>query len=217
MSGIATAIIGGAIISGVVAKGAADDASDAAKTELEFAQSQYNDWLDVYGPIQENLSEYYAQLSPDAYAAQGIQYLEEESQRAFDIQAQSLAQRGITDSGISVALEREDQFDLAKGRATIRQQAPQSVADQRLNFLSVGQGNSPTNAYQQTLAANTGRTAAEAARANAQFGQSVGSAVNYGIEQLNQPATPTGTSGSAVSSVPNAGTTSSYDTGVYNA
>lgn len=196
MSGIATAIIGGAVISGAVAKGAADDAQAAHQTELGFAQQQYNDWQEIYGPIQDNLAEYYNNLSPDTYAAQGIQYAEEEFARASEALNQSLAQRGITDSGVAASMEMSNQLDLARTRADIRQKAPEVVANQQLGFLSVGMGNDPTNNLQQVHSNNANRLSQESYAANDAFAQSVGTATNYFTGQLNQGQT--GASGAAV-------------------
>ncbi len=214
MTVVAAAVIGGALITGAVAYDSAKKAERANEDSLGFAQRQYDDWQQVFGPIQENLSEYYSNLSPDTFAAQGIQYAEEEFAKVDERLSQSLAQRGIQDSGISASLERESAYDLARTSATIRQAAPQAVAQQQLGFLSVGMGNNPDDNLQNTLNSNANRANADSNAANAAFGNSVNSAVNYGIGQYSQSTAPTGTSGSAV---PNAGTTSSFDTGVYGA
>lgn len=208
MSGVATAIVGAAIIGYVASDQSSDKASKAAKTELEFAQQQYQDWSDVYGPVRQNLSNYYSNLSPEAYATRGIQSIEEEFALASTRLDESLAQRGITDSGIAAGLEQTQLFDLAKSRATVRQAAPQAVAEQKLNFLSVGQGNSPVNNYQQALASQTARLSQQSNQANAAFAQSLSQATQYGLQQI-------GSSGGATNSSALAGTPNiDYSVGV---
>lgn len=208
MSGIATAIIGGAIITGAVASNASNKADKAATNELQFAQQQYDDWKDVYGPIQQNLSNYYANLSPEQYITIGNQALEEEYASASTRLSENLAQRGITDSGLAAGMEQAQLFDLAKSKATVRQTAPQAVAEQRLNFLSVGNGNNPSGNYQNALANNTNRLTQNSNSANAAFGQSINTGIKYGIGMIGQ-------SGGSVDSSALAGTPNiDYSTGV---
>jgi anti-sigma-K factor RskA len=218
MSGIATAMIAGSLVTGAVAYSANKSAKKAADTEIEFAQAQYEDWKEIYGPIEQNLASYYTNLSPDTFAAQGIQFAEEAYATAVERQQEVFAQRGINDSGISALVESNAQFDLARNKASIRQAAPQQVAQQQLDFLSVGQGNNPTSNYQQVLNANTNRTADASANASAAFGSSLASTVNMGLQAWGSRPTsaPTGTSGTAVGGVPATGMANPYDQGVYH-
>lgn len=182
MSGVATAIVGGAVIGGVMSKNAADNAteasSQAAANELAFNQQQYDDWKEVYGPIQDNLSEYYTNLSPDMYEAQGLEAFNAEYQKSMDNLNQSLAQRGIVDSGLSAQLTASSEINAAQQRATIRMTAPTQVAEAKSNFLQIGLGQDPTGDVANTLSGITTSAQANANAANAAAGQAIGNAVS---------------------------------------
>ncbi len=184
MSGLITASIGGALISGIAANSAADTMASSADSELAFAQQQYDDWQAIYGPVQQNLSDYYTNLNADQYAAQGVQYAEEEYTKASEQLNQSLSQRGLMDSGISASIERENSFGLAETKADIRQGADEAVANQQLSFLSVGQGSDPSSALLNTLSDQAAYDAQVSANANSSFSSALGGAVEVGIEGL---------------------------------
>lgn len=80
MLGLGTiSTIGGAIATGIGAKRAeeaqreanriAEEANAIARQKLAFAQQVYTDWQDTYGPINNQLAEYYATLSADGLAS----------------------------------------------------------------------------------------------------------------------------------------------------
>ena len=158
MSGIATAIgvsaVIGAVSSNKSAKkssAASAEAAAAAKksaklqykasmAQLEFEKQQYADWQGIFGPIEQNLSSYYKNLSPDSFAALGIQNIEQEYSRSREQLDIALAKRGITDSGATVAGLTELEGNRLLGRAQVRAQAPTQVAQMQQGFLSVGLG-----------------------------------------------------------------------------
>jgi hypothetical protein len=118
------AIAGASVVSGVMSSNASDRASKRAAgsdaASLAFEQQKYDDWKETYGGIEDNLSEYYNSLTPEYYAARGLEAFQKEQQRAFTTIKSSLAQRGIEDSGIALAAERAFAQDAAIQRATIR-------------------------------------------------------------------------------------------------
>lgn len=185
---VAGASVAGSLISSNASSKASKSASAASKEQLEFDKQRYEDWKNVYGPIQDNLSSYYSNLTPDYYETLGLEAFELERNNAMDSIETSLAQRGITDSGVATQIKAEADLGAATTRAQIRRQAPAQLAQEQMNFLAVGQGANPANSVSSTLSqqANSARqTANSAASASGQAWnsaiQSVGSLVGTGL------------------------------------
>lgn len=198
MSVIAAAVVGSAVVGAVSSSSAASSASDSADkattasseataAQLEFAKEQYTDWEKVYGPIQDNLSAYYKDLTPATIEAAGIQNINQQYAQANKQITQSLAQRGISSSG----LEAQALTDLAQKQAqdiaTLRTQAPMMAAQEKMKFLSLGLGQGANavagvnQAYgtQATLAANQSNMYnQQAAQASSGIGASLSSGIN---------------------------------------
>lgn len=183
MSWGAVAIAGAAVVSSVVssnsAKKASKSAAKSASNELEFNQQQYDDWQNVYGPIQDNLSDYYSTLTPDYYATMGLEAFEKErSQAEQDLQS-NLAQRGISpSSGLAMQLETNLDTQAAEKRADIRRAAPAMVAQDQQNFLAIGMGRNPAANVSNTLANQSNVAANTANAANTAAGTSWGNTLN---------------------------------------
>jgi len=137
--------IGGSIGGSIDAANAQEDAleaqKDIANTQLAFNQQQYNDWKEVFGPIEQNLSEYYQELDPETYASQIKNQLEAQFSRARKLVDRTMSQRGIDDSGLSVAVSKDMNQELARQKAMGDQQARDIVEQKKLGFLGLGLGN----------------------------------------------------------------------------
>lgn len=212
MSGIAVAIGGTAVIGAMSSSNSAKKASSSAAeaaaaskkaaklqykasmAQLDFAKQQYNEWQGIFGPIEQNLSSYYRNLSSDTFAALGIQNIEQEYTRSREQLDTAMAKRGITDSGATAAGLTELETGRMLGRAQARAQAPTQVANQQLGFLSVGLGqqaqlqNGINNAYSNQIS-TLGQQATnsmnqsnmytqQAAQGYAGVGQSIGQGIN---------------------------------------
>ncbi len=166
----------------------------ASMAQLDFAKQQYADWQGIFGPIEQNLSSYYKNLSSDTFAALGIQNIEQEYTRSREQLDTAMAKRGITDSGANAAGLTELETGRMLGRAQARAQAPTQVANQQLGFLSIGLGqqaqlqNGINNAYsnqintlgqQATNSMNQSNMYSQQAAASyAGIGQSIGQGIN---------------------------------------
>lgn len=171
------AALAGTVISSQGAKKSAAAASAASAESTEFAKQQYEDWKSVYGPIQNNLSSYYSNLSADYYATVGLENFEIERQNALEDLDATLAQRGIKNSGVATQLKTEERIDAAGQRAVIRRSAQDQVAQKQQSFLALGQGSNATGNYQNVLNQNTS-TARSLANTSAQAaGAAAGTAV----------------------------------------
>jgi len=197
MSVVAAGVVaGGTIISGYMAGEASDRASKRAAAmsaeQLAFEKKKYAEWQDTYGGIEDNLSEYYNNLTPDFYATQGLELFQKEQEKALTQIKTSLAQRGIEDSGLAIAMEREAEQDAAVSRATIRAQAPGQVAEEKRQFLQVGLGQNPGAGISSTLSQRAQDASVAARQAEQAAGAAYGTAVKEVgtalTEYINQPA-----------------------------
>ena len=193
------AVIGGASLigAGMTSKSAKDAtkvASDASEASLAFERQKYDDFKLVYGDVQDNLSAYYNNLTPEYYEAQGLELFQQEHQDALEQARSSLAQRGIADSGIAAQLEISSAQEQAVQRSTIRQQAPGVVAAEKERFLQIGLGQNPGDSYSRVLSQQATSSAADARASEAAAGEATRAAVTTvgtGLsDYLNRPAAP---------------------------
>ena len=158
MSVVAAAIVGSAAVGAIASTSAAKSASksaaaatssadaaaklqyEASSEQLAFSKQQYDDWQNIYGPIQDNLSSYYKNLSSDTVASLGIQNIEKEYNRSSQLLEQTLAKRGITNSGATTQGITQLESARMLGRAEVQANAPMVAAQQQQGFLSIGLG-----------------------------------------------------------------------------
>ncbi len=174
---IAGATVVGAGISAHSANKASKRAEKASDAQIAFEQEKYDDWQETYGPIQDNLADYYNNLSPEYYEVQGLEAFEQERAVAMQQIEENLAQRGITDSGVAASISSQEKLQAAQTRAGIRTAAPIQAADEKMRFLQVGLGRSPGESMSRTLAERTRASEAEATAQGRVAGQAIGAAV----------------------------------------
>lgn len=176
---VAGATVAGSVISSRSASKASKAASKSASDELAFNQQRYDDWLNVYGPVQDNLADYYDTLTPEYYATMGLEEFEKERSQAMEQLSTNLAQRGIaTNSGIGLQLKTNMDTSAAETRANIRRAAPTEVVQQKQNFLQIGLSQNPATDVTGSLARQTASTQQIANTANAAAGSSWGNTIN---------------------------------------
>ena len=157
------AVVGGAAIglagsvyasrqSRKAANKATESAEQAEAARLDFEKQQWQDWQDTYGPMEDQLAEYYDTLTPSYRITQGLEAHEREMDRARTTLNETLAQRGIATSGIAAQAETEIAVASAEERARIRAAAPMEVAREKLGFLQVGLGMNPNAGMRDALA-----------------------------------------------------------------
>ena len=161
--------------------------SQASAAQLAFSKEQYEDWKSVFGDVQDNLAAYYKNLTPASIEASGVQALNTEYAAASKNLTQSLAQRGISSSGLEAQAMTDLAQKQAQDTANVRVQAPIMAAQEQMKFLSLGLGQVQAaaanvgSAYQSqaSLAANqASQYNAQAASASAGVGSALGSGVN---------------------------------------
>ena len=184
---IVPAVVGvaGAAMSASASRSASKKAAASAANQLEFEKARYDDWQNVFGPVQENLSNYYQSITPDYYEAAGLEAFQKERDAQMQQLQENLAQRGLATSGVTAALERSNAIDTAQTRANIRREAPAKAAEEQSRFLQIGMGLNPSASYSSALSQT-----AQAQQANANLqAQAAGSAISNAV----------GTVGSALS------------------
>ena len=192
------AIIGSAVLGAASSASASSKASksadaataassEAAANQLAFTKEQYEDWKATFGDVQDNLSAFYKSLTPDSFAASGIQSLNTQYAAASKKIDQALAQRGIAGSGLQAQAQTDLMNQQAQASAQIKAEAPLKVAQEQMKFLSLGLGQgtaaaaSVGSAYgtQVNLGANQAAGYnAQAAQASAGIGSSLSSGIN---------------------------------------
>lgn len=120
---------------------ASQDAADATKATTALAADRVAAFEETYGAIEDNLSTYYKNLTPEKYTQQNLQTAQTEYQNASKTTAADLAQRGIdAGSGIAAEAEANLQQGLAESRADIQANAESATAAEKMNFLGLGLG-----------------------------------------------------------------------------
>jgi hypothetical protein len=199
MAWAATAVAGATLVSGYMGSRSADKASDAASdasaAQLSFEYEKYDDWNETYGPLQDNLAEYYNNVTPEYYAAVGVEKFNEEFQVGMKRIDESFAQRGIDpSSGISNSIKSQAELDAAETRAGIRREAPRQATEDQGRFLQIGLGQNPGSSISSTLSQRSREQSLTAQNASTAAGNAWGAAIpaaGNAIEAWNAaPAAP---------------------------
>lgn len=160
------------------AKNAQKQASAADQEALKFAREQYGDWKNIFGPIQQNLSSYYQNLTPGRIEAQGREAIELERDDWITRLDETFQQRGLGDSAMEAFATADVEKNVALKKAEVRAIAPEKVAQQQLGFLTLGYNQNPAGMVQQTLS-NSANSRQQAALYKGQAaGEAIGNAVS---------------------------------------
>lgn len=125
---------------------AADDARNSSNAatqlsyeNLEFAKEQYTDWKAIYGPVEQNLANFYNELTPDYFEAQGLQNQQQAYQQQQTELADYFAKNNI-ESGVQADIFAKTSMENVRQEAQIRADAPIKTAEAKSSFLSLGLG-----------------------------------------------------------------------------
>lgn len=181
VAGAAIAAVGsvaGAVISSRASSKAARASADAQNAQLSFDMERYDDWKNIFGGVQENLSSYYNSINPDLYAAAGLEAFEEERSNQMAQLDRSLAQRGLAESGIAATVKTADAINSAEARAGIRRDAQTKAREEQTRFLQIGMGQNPASSVSGTLGNIAQNAQAQAQQASQAAGQAMSSAIS---------------------------------------
>ena len=174
----AVCAIGGSVISSRASSKASKRAADAQNAQLNFDLERYDDWQNIFGGVQENLSSYYNSISPDYYVAAGLEAFEKEREAQMGKLNETLAQRGLSNSGLAATVATEDAISSAEARASIRREAPRQAREDQSRFLQIGMGQNPGSSVSSTLGNIAANAQTQANQASKAAGQAVSSAVS---------------------------------------
>lgn len=174
---VAGATLGVGVLGLASANKSADAATDANKASLGFEKQKYADWQAVYGDMQKNLGSYYNTLTPDTYAARGIQEFKKSNEAELEKINTTLAQKGLLNSGTEAAVVLASGLNAAEKKAEIRSTADEVVAAEKSRFLQIGLGQNPGASYSQVLANQATQANNRAAQDSATAGKAIGTAV----------------------------------------
>lgn len=178
--------IGGAYMSKRSADKQGKRASESEAAQLAFAREQYDDWQAVYGPLRDNLAEYYSGLDSEFYEAVGLENAQLEQQRAVEQIETNLAQAGLDSrSGISQSLMAQTELAGAEQRAAIRRDAPRAAMEDKSRFLQIGMGQNPATSLQNVLSQ---QASGQRQRAT-MYEQAAGQAISNAVSTIGQAET----------------------------
>ena len=189
--------IAGAAVGLIGSSMAADAAGDAAaagaavqQAQLDFQKQQYEDWKEIYGPLQEDLGTYYRNINGKELVGKELEYMQAAGQEANRKIQEQMAQRGIEGSGLNAGLLNQNILNTEVQKSMLRSTADQRAAQMKQGFLALGlgQGQQISNAMGNTSNAlssslyNSG--VAQATIINSAT-DTLGGIVGYGFDQYN--------------------------------
>lgn len=174
----AVGAIGGSIMSSRASSKASQRAADAQNAQLSFDMERYDDWQNIFGGVQENLSSYYNSISPDYYVAAGLEAFEKEREAQMGKLNETLAQRGLSNSGLAATVATENAISSAEARASIRREAPRQAREDQSRFLQIGMGQNPGSSISSTLGNIATNAQTQANQASQAAGQAMSSAIS---------------------------------------
>lgn len=112
---------------------------------MDFAERQYKDWEQIFGNPMKNMSTYLGSLTPERYAAVGLENYELEYSAAIERLDADFAQRGLSNSGLAMQARTDLESQRISDRVGIRRSAEDEVMQRRMQFLSMSNNNAPQN------------------------------------------------------------------------
>lgn len=181
VAGAAVAAVGsvtGAVMSSRASSKASKRAAEAQDAQLRFDMERYDDWQNIFGGVQENLANYYNSISPDYYVAAGLEVFEKEREAQMGKLNETLAQRGLSNSGLAATVATEDAISSAEARASIRREAPRQAREDQSRFLQIGIGQNPGSSVSSTLGSIATNAQTQANQASQAASKAMSSAIS---------------------------------------
>ncbi len=140
-------VLGGASLynsynQGKAAQSAANTSNQIAKQQMDYGQQDRQHYAAIYGDLEKTLSDYYNKLTPSKREQLGLSRYDTQFKTAQDNYKKSMAQRGLSGSGIAAEGDLQMNMQAAKDRTNIINQADTQTRSDQLGFLGVGLGQS---------------------------------------------------------------------------
>lgn len=117
-----------------------DQSLQMSRENIAFQKEQLEEWEDTYGDIEQNLSNYFENLSPEKQAQLGLTASNRNFQEARRVLKETLDQRGLGGSKFAESQLLQADIGQARDTATIRALAEEDVINKQLTFLGLGLG-----------------------------------------------------------------------------
>lgn len=142
--GIELLTAGVGLVGNFMASNAQKNATNAAmamqQQQLDFDKKRYDDWYNVYGTQQEEIGEYFKNLTGEELSAKQIEEIQKAGQATNEQITTTLAQRGMTNNGLEASLLNSNTFDTEQKKAEARADSEEDLINQKMKFLSIGLG-----------------------------------------------------------------------------
>jgi len=119
----------------------AKQAKELARQELEFDKQKYNEWENTFGPLGENLHDYYTHLNPDQYEARIASSIMGSINPQYRQVNKTLAARGLANSGLADYAKMAINHNAEAQLANAPMQALNQALKQKQAFVNIGLGN----------------------------------------------------------------------------
>lgn len=140
------------------------------------SDADWSRWNSIYGPLVKNLGSFYNQLDSETFASAGLTELAASFKEAQQNIKTTLAQRGFGGGALEASLLAQGEIANAEKEATIRRDAPFTVAREKSNFMSAlgrpGQQSAP-NMPNQPSSAGVSNAMANVGNVQLQGGQNL--------------------------------------------
>ncbi len=143
--GVGAATLGSAVIGGFTSMNASSQAARASaqatavqREQLDFQRERYDDWKQVYGVLQEDLGTYYKNLTGESLSNKNREAIQLAGQEANSKISKTLAQRGISGSGMEAQLLSMNDYNTELKKATVTANADELANQEKMNFLRLG-------------------------------------------------------------------------------
>ena len=257
MSVVAAAIVTSTVVGAVGANAAAGRAASGEAGRLAFdyetldyekdqAKLKRTDYLEekhyqrgqfagdkarydeIYGDVEKNLGDFYSALTPETFAAAGIEHEVKQYEQAGQRITESMAQRNLDSSGLVASVESQAELGHAERKANIRHEAPLKVAEAKAGFVAssggrpgspprtgAAPGTSNVSNAMRSISNTMGRNAQADANRTSQAYSSVGNIIGTGLQLYSGGyGAPSAAGGSTSSApLPTAAPYSTYDNG----
>lgn len=176
-------------------KRASRDANKALQERNDFAQEQFELYESLYGGIEEKVTSYYNNLSPEARANMQEGEINKRIDSSLRNLEENLTKRGISFGGIEASLSNQSRFLGAEARAKARAEAPMRVAQEQAALLNTGRRDIGRNTQNQALSDNFNVASGIAQGASQNYNNALHSftdnVANLGINYLSQRGSTT--------------------------
>lgn len=132
---IGTAIGG---IAGSAIKGGSGSSGNLNQDQYALELAKWNRYNKIYAPIQDSLSNYYQNLTPEELASKDLTHYQQQFNTNQNLINSELARRNLTGSGIDLGLKNATGLQLSRDKANIIANAPQQVANAKSAFIGAG-------------------------------------------------------------------------------